>query len=296
MPIGAGVGALVGGALSAGGTVAGGLIQSGNAGRASGQAQRNLELVLPQMQQSYNQTVGGYQALQPQIQQRYNELIGGYQPYAASGAASTADMQDLLGLNGPDAANAAMAKFQASPGYQWELGQGLRAVDAGAAAQGMLRSGATLKAEQTYGQGLADQEFGNYYNRLSGLAGQGLTGLGGAGNATANMFGNLLTAQGGIAGANQNLIAQETGNATGQNAAIIGGANAQNSILGNTTSSLGNTVNTLFNNPQVLNTLSGWFGGGGGGSTFTPSPTGTYGGQTSFTGPTTTYAPATYNF
>lgn len=233
-------------------------MQSGTAGAASKQAQRNLELVLPQMQQSYNQ------------------ILGQYQPYAAGGAVSTSDMQDLLGLNGPDAANAAMAKFQTSPGYQWQLGQGLRAVDAGAAAQGMLRSGATLKAEETYGQGLANQDFGNYYNRLAGLAGQGLT------------------AAGGIATANQNLIANETGNASAVNNALIGGANAQNSILGNTASGLSNTVNSLFSNPQFQNWASGLFGGGG--STFTPSPTGTYGGQTSFTGPTTAYAPATYNF
>ena len=233
-------------------------MQSGTAGAASKQAQRNLELVLPQMQTSYNQNVGQYQ------------------PYAAGGAASTADMQDLLGLNGPDAATAAMAKFQTSPGYQWELGQGLRAVDAGAAAQGILRSGATQKAEMTYATGLADKDFGDYYARLSGLSGQGLT------------------AASGIVGANNALISQETGNAGSVNNALIGGANAQNSILGNATQGLTNNVNNLFSNKDFQSWASGLFGGGG--STFTPSPTGTYGGQTSFTGPTTTYAPATYNF
>src|SRR5690242_14350495 len=68
------------------------------------------------------------------------------------GLANTASA-DLPGLNGQDAANAAMGNFQQSPGYQWQLGQGLRAVDAGAAAKGMARSGATIKGEETYGQG-----------------------------------------------------------------------------------------------------------------------------------------------
>ena len=71
-----------------------------------------------------------------------------------------------------------MSTYQQSPGYQWQLGQGLRAVDAGAAAQGMLRSGATLKAEQTFGQGLANTDFGNYWNRLQQLSQGGLTAAG----------------------------------------------------------------------------------------------------------------------
>ena len=91
-------------------------------------------------------------------------------PWTGTPGTANTDTSDLLGLNGPDAATAAMAKFQTSPGYQWQLGQGLRAVDAGAASQGMLRSGATLKAEQTFGSGLADQDFTNYYNRLFDLS------------------------------------------------------------------------------------------------------------------------------
>ena len=76
-----------------------------------------------------------------------------------------------------------MAKFQASPGYQFQLGQGLRAVDAGASAQGFDRSGAALKAEQTFGQGLAASDFGNYWNRLQQLSGSGLDAAEGIANA-----------------------------------------------------------------------------------------------------------------
>ena len=94
-------------------------------------------------------------------------------PYNTQGQAGLTASSDLLGLNGPDAATAARGRFQTSPGYQFAFDQGLRAVDAGAAASGMARSGATLKAEQTFGTGLADQEFTNYYNRLFNLANLG---------------------------------------------------------------------------------------------------------------------------
>lgn len=56
--------------------------------------------------------------------------------------------------------------YEKSPGYDFALSEGLRAVDAGAAAKGMLRSGATLKGEEAFGQGLARQDYGNYYNRV----------------------------------------------------------------------------------------------------------------------------------
>ena len=108
----------------------------------------------------------GQNAAQAQFAQEQNNLA----PFRTAGGSAVGVASDLSGANGPDAANAAMANFQTDPGYQFQLQQGLRAVDAGAASQGMLRSGATLKAEDTFGQGLAEQDFTNYYNRLFGLS------------------------------------------------------------------------------------------------------------------------------
>ena len=221
MPLGisAGTASLIGAGVSAAGGVASSLIQSGNAGKAGAAAQRNLQMILPQMQTNYVNT------------------LAQYQPYTEAGQQGLTATQDLLGLNGPDAAKTAMDRFQTSPGYQWQLEQGLRGIDAGAASKGILRSGATIKAEETYGQGLANQDFTNYYNRLYNLSGQGLT------------------AAGGVATANQNLISNEEGNATSQNTAITNTANAQNSATGNLFSGLGNTVNSLLTNPNVQQTL-----------------------------------------
>src|SRR5690606_28569307 len=70
-----------------------------------------------------------------------------------------------------------------------------------AAAGGRLFSGGTLKSLARYGQGMADQQFGTWYDRLGGLSGAGQTATGqqiGAGSTTA---GNLsdLALQGGNA-------------------------------------------------------------------------------------------------
>ena len=60
--------------------------------------------------------------------------------------------------------------FQETPGYEFAFNEGMRGIDASAASRGGLYSGATMQAAQTYGNGLANQEFGNYLARLSGQA------------------------------------------------------------------------------------------------------------------------------
>ena len=70
---------------------------------------------------------------------------------------------------------AAFDRFRESPDYQFRLDEGIRAIDRSAAARGRLNSGATGRELARYGQGLASAEFGNYTNRLAGLAGFGQT-------------------------------------------------------------------------------------------------------------------------
>lgn len=57
------------------------------------------------------------------------------------------------------------SNFQADPGYQFRLNEGLRGVNAASAAMGKLRSGDAAKALQARGEGLASQEYGNWFNR-----------------------------------------------------------------------------------------------------------------------------------
>ena len=103
----------------------------------------------------------------------------------------------------------------------------------------MLRSGATLKAEQTFGTGLADQEFTNYYNRLFDLSKLGETAA--SGQATAST-----TAGQGIA---QTDLSQ---------------GSALSSIYGNIAKTVGNAIGSGMNTSSYTNALSPGGGGGGG--------------------------------
>ena len=51
------------------------------------------------------------------------------------------------------------------PGYQFRRDQGIKGLEASAAARGTLNTGGTLKGIVNYGQQLASQEYGNVYNR-----------------------------------------------------------------------------------------------------------------------------------
>jgi hypothetical protein len=100
-------------------------------------------------------------------QQQANARV---QPWVTTGTGANTQQADLLGLNGQPAADTAVKSFQASPGYGYQVSEGLRAVDAGAASRGTLVSGSTLRAEQTLGSNLANQDFGNYMTRLNTLS------------------------------------------------------------------------------------------------------------------------------
>lgn len=76
--------------------------------------------------------------------------------------------------------------FTATPGYQFQFDQGTAAVNALAGARGGLNSGRTLQDLTTFGQGLANQEYGNYLARLSGVAGSGQNAAAGQGTAMTN--------------------------------------------------------------------------------------------------------------
>lgn len=112
--------------------------------------------------------------------------------------------------------------FQETPGYQFARSEGLNAVEGSAAGRGGLYSGATMQALQERGTGLANQEYGNYVNRLTGLAGSGqnaAAGMGAANQAYSNQAGNALGNYGNAAAAGAigvgNAINQGIGNYLG---------------------------------------------------------------------------------
>lgn len=58
-----------------------------------------------------------------------------------------------------------MAQFQADPGYQFRMSEGLKALERSAASRGLLESGGTLKDITRFGQDLASQEYTNAFQR-----------------------------------------------------------------------------------------------------------------------------------
>jgi hypothetical protein len=70
-----------------------------------------------------------------------------------------------------------------STGYQFQKDQGTSAITGSTAAKGILNSGSSAKALQTYGQNTAAGSFNNYLTQLNTQTGQGLTASGQIGQA-----------------------------------------------------------------------------------------------------------------
>lgn len=161
-------------------------------------------------------------------QAMYDQTRSDLGPYMTAGTNALSPSQALLGLQGPEAAQAAMANFQASPGHQYQVDQGMRAVP-NSAAQGMLHSGATMKALQDHGHQMANIDFTTHYNRLMGLAGFGQNAAAGVGNNGVQTANGMAAGAAGIA----------------QTQASAGGAQA--SIYGNAAQGIGNSINNGLN-------------------------------------------------
>ena len=206
------------------------------------------------------------------------------------------------GVEGYDPASAmrnfGAGDFQADPGYAFRLSEGLKGMNATAAARGGLLSGNALRAGQEYGQQLGSQEYQNAFNRYQANRAaqaqeygnafnrfqtertntlaplQSLAGLGqsatqqaqqasqnyatGAGNALGN-FGNAQAS---------NIIGQGNARASG----YIGGANA-------ISSGTGQALN-FYQNRNLINQLQANRNFGGGGYTM-PEPY-SYGGADAY--------------
>jgi hypothetical protein len=218
-----------------------------------------------------------------------SQLQGG--PYASA---------KFGGVEGYDPASAmrnfGAGDFQADPGYAFRLSEGLKGMNATAAARGGLLSGNALRAGQEYGQQLGSQEYQNAFNRYQANRAQqaqeygnafnrfqtertntlaplqSLAGLGQSATQQAQQASqNYATGAGNVLG---NFGAAQAGNIIGQGNArasgYIGGANA---ISGG----VGQGIN-FYQNQNLVNTLLANRNlGGGGGGYIMPEPY-TYGG------------------
>lgn len=162
-----------------------------------------------------------------------------------------------------------------SPGYQFELGQGISAIQRSAAARGGLGSGATLKSLQSFGTGLADTTYGDVFNRALATYGAGLQGyqaqLAGQSQAYNQLAGLAGTGQTAAQSINTTgtQVAQNVGNLMGQlgnaqAAGTVGSANAITGGIGGASNSLlqGLLLNAYGKN-QAMNNYPAGQGYGG---------------------------------
>lgn len=188
---------LIGPAISVAGNVAGGAIASGAAKSAANTQSQAAQEANRVLQEMYGQTradltpyrLAGYGALGNMIAQAQGPFgYGQYDPtqvlnpeqYSFDASQYNFDPSQYQFTAPNQALNPADYRFTADPnftmptgqealnqdpGYQFRMQEGMKAINASAAAKGGLQSGAALKAAQQYGQGLASQEYGNVYAR-----------------------------------------------------------------------------------------------------------------------------------
>lgn len=183
------------------------------------------------------------------------------QPWVTAGTTAVNQLSAMTQPGGEATKNFSYNPFvydqNTDPGTQFRLQEGLKAMNATAAARGGLISGNALKAGQDYGQAQGSQEYNNAYNRyltnysqaqntfqlnrnnllqpLQFISGQGQAG---ASNAASNIG----------AGA-ANTAALSTGAANASAAGQVGAANAYTNAVGQGIGAYqtNNLINTLAN-------------------------------------------------
>ena len=152
----------------------------------------------------------GYNNALAQTTATYNSNSPNYAPFIQNGTQANNQLTAGLAPNGALGRQFTMADYQQSPAYNFDLQQGMAAINNSASVRGGALSGGTQKALMNYGQNQANnsyqQALQNYTSNqqqnigaLSNLSGQGLQatqGLGQLGSQYGQNQGNLLVGQG----------------------------------------------------------------------------------------------------
>jgi hypothetical protein len=141
-------------------------------------------------------------------QHMYDTTRGDLLPFTQIGQGAAQQISSMSPFNFAPT----QAQLEATPGYQFNLSQGLKATQNGAAAQGLGSSGAALKGAATYASGLADTTYQNQFSNALNTYNSNLGRLQG------------LATLGESAGAQTGAIGSETAKNAGQ--AVIAGGNA----------------------------------------------------------------------
>jgi hypothetical protein len=155
------------------------------------------------------------------------------------------------------------AQLEQTPGYQFNLTQGLKATQNAAAARGLGVSGAALKGAASYATGLADSTYQNQFNNAQAIFGDQQTNFQNQQTQQQNNYNRLL----GIGSLGENAAAQ-TGNVGSSLAAneasnTVGAGNAAAASNIATGNAIGNAANSV-SNAYLTNAFLQGNGGAGG--------------------------------
>ena len=158
-------------------------------------------------------------------QQQFEQTRSDLAPYRDVGSNALSQYQNLLGMNGQDAARQAMQSYTQSPYLSQLIKDTQAGVDASSAARGGLFSGATAQAIGNKTANLYMGDYNNYLSRIGGLVDTGLgastqTGQFGA-NAAAGRA-NAATAAGNAQAGGFINMANGVNNALSQGAQLYG--------------------------------------------------------------------------
>ncbi len=171
------------------------------------------------------------QATIAQQERALERQIGLQDPFRQTGVNALAGYE---AASAPTYTPFGMAQFQADPGYQFRMAEGMKALERSAASRGILQSGGTLKDITRFGQDTASQEYQNAFTRYMmeqermrrermdpleyriGLGQAAASGQAANVGSTAQNVGNLTASMGNI-----------------RSAGIMGQANAFTNTLGN---------------------------------------------------------------
>ena len=162
-----------------------------------------------------------------------NMLMEYYGPWRDAGlkALPTLEEQYMMLLTNPAGINQMMGStYQQSPGYDYQMQQSMNAANQAAAAGGMLGTPSHQNQAMTQSQNIANQDYWQYVNHLTGLYNQGL-GVAGdvnkmgynASSAIASDLARFMGAEMGLAGQSANYQNQMMNSLFGGVGSMLGG-------------------------------------------------------------------------
>lgn len=172
-------------------------------------------------------------------------------PYQQMGGRSATLMEDITGINGPEAQQSALAMYRSNPSAEIMSGvrdQAIRSTMGSAAAGGLSGSGSTTTALARRLSDLELGDFNNWSTRAGGMAQMGLQAATGGASLAGQRAGSILGARSALGSAGA-ASAMTQGNA----GIAATGAQAQGwgSALGSSSKALGDAYLKWANQPSI---------------------------------------------